>query len=58
MLAKTWKKIGLIVLIVACLWNIISKLTNIISFDVTLDSIKSYIQTFQEEDNKDKKQNN
>ena len=33
MLAKSWKKIGLIILIVACLWNIVGKLTKIISFD-------------------------
>jgi len=53
MLAKSWKKIGLIILIVACLWNIVGKLTKIISFDGTIDSIKAYIQTLQkEEENK------
>ena len=33
MLAKSWKKICLIILIIACLWNIILKFVNILSFD-------------------------
>lgn len=32
MLAKIWKKIGLILLIMACLYNITSKLVHRISF--------------------------
>ncbi len=44
MLAKTWKKIGLIILIIACLWNIVFKLVNKISFDGAIESAKSYLQ--------------
>ena len=47
MLAKYWKKIGLIILIVICLIMGISKLTKVISFDETIDAIKSRI-TFLE----------
>lgn len=32
MLAKLWKKICLIILIIACLWNIISKIAYKVSF--------------------------
>ena len=48
MLAKYWKKIGLIILIVACLINIIGKLTNVIAFDTALNTIRSGIQTIQD----------
>lgn len=50
MLAKSWKKIGLIILIIACLWNIVSKLVNIISFDRIIDTIKAEIQSVQNKD--------
>ena len=33
MLAKWWKKIGLLILIVACLFNVTSKLVKKVSFD-------------------------
>lgn len=45
MLAKTWKKIGLIILIIACLWNIVFKLVNKVSFDDTINNAKAKIQT-------------
>lgn len=51
MLAKTWKKIGLIIVIIACLWNIVFKIVNKISFANTIDSAKTQIQ----EENKDSK---
>ena len=49
MLAKIWKKVGLIVLIIACLWNIVYKLVNKISFDVAIDDAKTNIEQQQEE---------
>ena len=43
MLAKSWKKICLIILIIACLWNIISKK---VSFKELVDSYQNrYEQT-------------
>lgn len=43
MLAKSWKKIGLIILIILCLINGIVKLTKVVSFDGTIEAIKSKI---------------
>lgn len=45
MLAKIWKKIGLIILIIACLWNIVFKLVNKISFDDAINGVKQQIQS-------------
>lgn len=45
MLSKMWKKIGLIILIIACLCNIIFKLVNKISFDDAINGVKAQIQT-------------
>ena len=47
MLAKYWKRIGLIILIILCLINGISKLLKVVSFDETVEAIKSKI-TFLE----------
>ena len=45
MLARIWKKIGLIILIVACLWNIVFKLVNKVSFNDAINSAKAKIQS-------------
>lgn len=47
MLAKTWKKIGLIILIIACLWNIVGKLIHRISFDNAIDAAKIQMQNLK-----------
>lgn len=47
MLAKNWKKIGLIILIVLCLINGISKLIRVVSFDDTIEAIKSKMTNSQ-----------
>ena len=44
MFSKIWKKVGLIILIIACLWNIIVKLVNIISFDDAIADVKQYFE--------------
>lgn len=44
MLGKIWKKVAVIILIIACLWNIIFKLVNKISFDGTIQAAKIQIQ--------------
>lgn len=48
MLAKSWKKIGLIILIIVCLWNIIFKLVNKISFDTAINDAKAQIQIIKD----------
>ena len=45
MLAKIWKKIGLLILIIACLWNIVFKLINKVSFDNVINNAKQQIES-------------
>ena len=47
MLAKYWKKIGLIIVIILCVINGISKLVKVVSFDDTIESIKSKVTILQ-----------
>ena len=44
MLSKIWKKVGLIILIIACVWNIVFKLVNKISFDGLIKSTKAELE--------------
>ena len=54
MLAKYWKKIGLFILIVACIFNIMNKFVNKLSLKDELESSATYVnqekQENQEED--------
>lgn len=46
MLAKLWKKICLVILIIACLWNIISKFIYKVSFEKAVEDFqKNYVKT-------------
>lgn len=46
MLAKWWKKIGFLILIVACLFNITSKLVKRVSFNENVKStVKNTVNT-------------
>lgn len=51
MAAKLWKKIGLFILIVACIFNIMVKLVNKLPFFEELRSSAQYMQ----DNNKDNK---
>ena len=44
MLGKIWKKIGLLILIVACLFNIVSKLTTRVKFSDELSASAEYVR--------------
>lgn len=44
MLAKSWQKILIVILVIACIVNILIKFSKIISFEDTIQSIKSSIQ--------------
>lgn len=50
MLAKYWKRIGLIILIIACLFNVTSKLVNRLSFAKELKMAVIYL--FEEKNDK------
>jgi len=55
MLAKMWKKIGIFILIVACIFNIMLKLVKRISLNTQLKESVSYMQEeFEEMENKAK----
>lgn len=44
MIAKYWKKIGIVILIIACLFNIVSKLVNKAPLKQELQESAQYIQ--------------
>lgn len=52
MLAKYWKKIGLLILIVACLINVMSKLVNKVSLNDELKASVQYMYNEYQRENK------
>lgn len=44
MLAKSWKKICLFILIIACLWNIVAKIVVKVSFEETIKELQKDYQ--------------
>ena len=52
MAAKIWKKVGLFILIVACLFNIIFKLVNKLPF---MDELKTSAQYMLQQNEEEKK---
>ena len=54
MIAKYWKKIGLIILIVACVFNVMSKLVNKVSLNQEMISSAIYSMQHNEEENNKK----
>ena len=54
MLKKYWKKIGMLILIIACVFNVMAKLVNKMSLNKELLQSAQYIFTHQENQNKDK----
>ena len=60
MLAKYWKKIGMLILIIACVFNIMSKLVNKLSINKEMLYSEVYMQEHQENkvDSNNESQNN
>ena len=52
MIAKYWKKVGLIILIIACLFNIVNKLVKKTSLKEDLTATGQYMLEQQKEKNK------
>ena len=48
MLAKIWKKVLMLILIIACLFNVVTKLVNNLSIEDELLSSAQYIQDQQD----------
>lgn len=42
MIAKLWKKIGLLILIIACIYNVMNKIVKKVSFDSEMESTATY----------------
>lgn len=53
MLAKLWKKVGLIILIVACVFNIMGKLVHKLSINKEMLYSAEYMQENSENSNKE-----
>ena len=54
MLKRNWKKIGMLILIIACIFNIMSKLVNKLSLNKEMLYSAEYMYTEQEkEENKE-----
>lgn len=60
MIAKYWKKIGMLILIIACVFNIMSKLVNKLSINKEMLYSAVYMQEHQENkvDSNNESQNN
>ena len=52
MIAKIWQKLGLIILIIACLFNIVVKIVNKITLQQEMDSAVEYVKTLEDENKK------
>ena len=50
MLSKYWKKIGLIIVIVACVFNVMIKLINKLSMDKEMVASAQYVQEHPNEE--------
>ena len=57
MLAKYWKKIGMLILIIACVFNIMSKLVNKLSLNTEMIYSATYMQEQQENQNNKNNEN-
>ena len=55
MLAKYWKKIGLFILIVACVFNVMSKFVNKLSLNDELEASATYVHQENSENQEEDK---
>ena len=58
MLAKYWKKIGLILIIIACIFNVMIKLINKLSLDDEMISSAQYMYEQEQKEQAKEKVNN
>lgn len=50
MLAKYWKKIGIFILIIACIFNIMTKLVNKVSINTEIKETVNYVEKSYDEE--------
>ena len=58
MLAKYWKKIGLLILIIACVFNVMRKLVHKLSLNTEMISSAIYVQQHEEENTQEQDNEN
>lgn len=49
-MSKIWKKLGLVILIIACLFNIVSKLTTKVSLSDEISASADYVKELVEQE--------
>ncbi len=54
MLKRYWKKIGMLILIVACVFNVMNKLVHKLSLNKEMLQSAQYVYSEQEKENKQK----
>ena len=54
MIAKNWKKIGMLILIIACVFNVMNKLVHKLSLNKEMIQSAQYIFSQQENENENK----
>ena len=52
MIAKIWQKVGLIILIFACLFNIVTKIVTKVSIDKEMKDTVEYVKTIETHEEK------
>lgn len=52
MIAKIWQKLGLVILIIACLFNIVTKIVTKISLQEEMSDAASYVREVEEQKEK------
>lgn len=57
MLAKYWKKIGLVIIIIACVFNVMSKLVNKLSLNKEMIYSATFMSQFVQDEDKEDNQN-
>ena len=51
MIAKIWKKVLIIIVAIACLFNVVAKLATKISFSKEMELVTDYVKTVETTDN-------
>ena len=57
MLAKYWKKIGLVIIIIACVFNVMSKIVNKLSLNKEMIYSATFMSQFVQDEDKEDNQN-
>ena len=57
MLAKYWKKTGLVIIIIACVFNVMSKLVNKLSLNKEMIYSATFMSQFVQDEDKEDNQN-